>query len=186
VTSDRDGAHVEPPRLVTARLLLRGFADSDVEPLADMNADPEVMRYLGGARTREWSAATIDRCREQWDRLGFGRFAIEDRVHHEFVGWVTLEPVDRAAYADDVEIGWRLAHAHWGRGYATEAARGVLDWAFATLPVDRVLALADPANDASVAVMRRLGMTRLPDLEDDEGRSTVWALDRPGSPSHPD
>lgn len=175
----RDGA--EPPRLTTARLILRDFADTDVDPLADMNADPEVMRYLGGARSREWSAATIDRCREQWDRLGFGRFAIEALDDHEFVGWVTLEPVERAAYADDVEIGWRLTRAHWGQGYATEAARGVLDWAFASLPVQRVLALADPANDASVAVMRRLGMTRLPDLRDDEGVSTVWALGRPPS-----
>jgi len=96
---------------------------------------------------------------------------------------VTLEPVDRAAYADDVEIGWRLVREHWGRGYATEAARAVVDWAFATFPVDRILALADPANDASIAVMRRLGMTRLPDLDDDEGRSTVWVLDRPrGAP----
>jgi RimJ/RimL family protein N-acetyltransferase len=186
VTGGRDGEHIDPPRLTTERLLLRGFADADVEPLADMNGDPEVMRFLGGTRTREWSAATINRCREQWDQLGFGRLAIEAAETHEFVGWVTLEPVERAAYADDVEIGWRLARAHWGLGYATEAARGVLDWAFATLPVDRVLALADPANDASVAVMRRLGMTRLPDLEDDEGRSTVCVLDRHESPSRPD
>lgn len=99
--------HREPPRLSTRRLVLRGFLDTDVEPLADMNADPEVMRYLGGARARDWSAATIDRCRAQWDRLGYGRFAIEDAESHAFLGWVTIEPVEREAYADDVEIGWR-------------------------------------------------------------------------------
>ena len=177
--------HREPPRLSTRRLVLRGFLDTDVEPLADMNADPEVMRYLGGARARDWSAATIDRCRAQWDRLGYGRFAIEDAESHAFLGWVTIEPVEREAYADDVEIGWRLARAHWGRGVATEAAGASLDWAFATLPVDRVLAIADPANEASIAVMRRLGMTQLATLRDDDGASTVWALARPASASPP-
>ena len=61
------------PTLTTERLILRGFVDDDLEPLAVMNADSEVMRYLGGVRSREWSAASIDRCRSQWGELGFGR-----------------------------------------------------------------------------------------------------------------
>jgi len=170
--------HVSPT-LTTERLILRGFVDDDLEPLAVMNADPEVMRYLGGVRSREWSAASIDRCRSQWGKLGFGRFAIEDNVNGEFVGWVTLEPVELDGYVDDLEIGWRLVRARWGRGLATEAAIAVLTWAFATVPVDRILAVADAENAPSVSVMRRLGMVHLADVPDDGRISTVWATSRP-------
>jgi len=167
------------PTLTTKRLVVRGFVDDDLEPLAAMNADPEVMRYLGGVRSREWSAASIERCRRQWRELGFGRFAIEEAASHWFVGWVTLEPAELAGYADDVEIGWRLVRASWGRGIATEAAMTVLAWAFASLPVDRILAVADTQNAPSVSVMKRLGMVHLDDVPDDDRTSTVWFTSRP-------
>jgi RimJ/RimL family protein N-acetyltransferase len=164
----------EPPALTTERLLLRGFQQADLEPLTAMNADPAVMRYLGGARTPESSAASVEQCRRQWDQRGFGRLAIEDRDSGEFVGWVTLEPVEHDRYADDIEIGWRLTRRRWGQGLATEAATALLNWAFASLPVDRVLAIADVGNDPSVSVMRKLGMVHLADVPDDGGTSTVW------------
>ena len=169
--------HVSPT-LTTERLVLRGFVDADLEPLAAMNADPEVMRYLGGARSREWSAASIDRCRSQWGKLGFGRFVIEDNASREFVGWVSLEPVELDGYAGDVEIGWRLVRGCWGRGLATEAAMTVLTWAFASLPVDRILAVADAENARSISVMRRLGMVHLTDTPDEGRISTVWCTSR--------
>jgi RimJ/RimL family protein N-acetyltransferase len=167
------------PTLTTERLILRGFVDEDLEPLAAMNADPELMRYLGGVRSREWTAASIERCRSQWRELGFGRLAIETIANGEFVGWVTLEPVELDGYVDDVEIGWRLRRAFWRRGLATEAATAVLTWAFASLAADRILAVADATNAPSVAVMRRLGMVHLADVPDRGRTSTVWFLSRP-------
>jgi RimJ/RimL family protein N-acetyltransferase len=174
------------PTLTTERLTLRGFVDSDLEPLAAMNANPEVMRYLGGVRSSEWSAASIDRCRDQWRELGFGRFAIEDNANGEFVGWVTLEPVELDGYVDDIEIGWRLVRAFWGRGLATEAATAALTWAFASLPADRILAVADAENALSVSVMRRLGMVHLADVPDKGRTSTVWCTPRPLRAADPD
>lgn len=176
----------ESPTLTTERLILRGFVEEDLESLAAMNADPEVMRYLGGVRSREWTAASIERCRSQWRELGFGRFAVETIANGEFVGWVTLEPVELDGYVDDVEIGWRFRRAFWGRGLATEAATALVTWAFASLPTDRILAVADAANAPSVAVMRRLGMAHLADVPDDVRTSTVWFLSRPVRAAVPD
>ena len=168
----------EAPALATERLLLRGFLDADVDALAEMNADPVVMRYLGGVRSPEWCAASIERCRQQWSELGFGRFVVEDKAIGKFAGWVTLDPVELDGYTDDVEIGWRLVRACWGQGIATELAAAVLDWAFASLPVDRVLAVADTENARSISVMRRLGMVHLADVPDEGRMSTIWCTTR--------
>ncbi len=97
-------------------------------PFAKMNADCRVMRLLQGPMTTEQSAASLARIQDVWQVRGWGLFAMERREDASFVGFCGPAPVTFPADCDPkVEIGWRLAHDHWGKGYATEAAQRVLD-----------------------------------------------------------
>src|SRR5438128_1467437 len=118
------------PELRTERLLLRRWRDGDREPFAAMNADPAVMEHFPGTLTREQSDATIGRFDREFDERGYGLWAVEapDAPFAGFVG-LHLAAFD-ATFTPAVEIGWRLAREHWGRGYATEAARAALAFGF--------------------------------------------------------
>jgi RimJ/RimL family protein N-acetyltransferase len=149
----------------TGRLLLRRWEPRDRAPFAALNADPEVMRHFPKRLTRSESDAMIGRLEDRWAGDGFCFAAAERRADGAFVGMVGLARVPFALPLTPdgaVEVGWRLARAHWGRGYASEAARAWLGWGFATLGPAEVVAFAVPANHRSQAVMRRLGMR--PDL----------------------
>lgn len=152
------------PELTTARTRLRAWRDEDRAPMAAMGVDPEVMEFFPGLLDRAASDAMIDRIRDHFDRHGFGLWALEiperGLAFAGFVGivWCNFE----AHFTPAVEIGWRLARAAWGGGYATEAARAALRFGFATLPVDQIVALTVPTNRRSRAVMERLGMRRDP------------------------
>ena len=149
--------------LVAPRLALREWRDADLEPYAALNADPEVMRYFPNTLDRDESDASAARVREHFHRHGFGPWAVEIPGVADFAGFVGLMiPSFEAHFTPCVEIGWRLARAYWGQGYATEAARAVLDYAWGTLALDQLVALTIPANRPSRAVMERIGMTRDP------------------------
>ncbi|MEV6976050.1 GNAT family N-acetyltransferase [Kitasatospora sp. NPDC093806] len=154
--------------LYTDRLLLRRWRESDLEPWAVMNADPEVREHLGEVLTREQSDASVARFEAAFDRRGYGWWAVEVRESGEFVGFAGLDEVDEGLPFGGVEIGWRLARPAWGRGYATEAARAVLAHGFEVLALPEILAVTTASNVRSQAVMRRLGMTTDPaeDFED--------------------
>jgi RimJ/RimL family protein N-acetyltransferase len=143
--------------LTTPRLLLRAFRAEDLEPYAAMNADPDVMRYLGGPMTRAGSDQIAARANELHAREGIGLLAIERRHDGAFVGMCGLHRL-LDWYPDDIEIGWRLAPAYWGHGYASEAAAAWLDHGFTARGLPRVISVADLPNLRSVAVMHRLGM----------------------------
>src|SRR3569623_464810 len=103
----------------TERLILRGWRDGDVDPFNAMCRDPEVMRYLGPLASREESAAAIARQNEHLDRLGYCFWAVERRDDGALLGFCGIKPgAPDTPIERDVEIGWRLARAHWGRGYA--------------------------------------------------------------------
>lgn len=113
--------------VMTARLVLRQPEACDAEPLMAMDADPEVMRYIGTGATippdRERALAAITRWRAQWREQGFGMCSVIIAATGEYAGWVTLAvPGFLPEILPAVEIGWRLRREHWGRGYATEAA----------------------------------------------------------------
>lgn len=148
--------------LRTGRLVLRRWRDSDREPWAAMNADPEVREHLGEPLTREQSDASVARFTAEFDRRGYGWWAVEVRATGEFVGFAGLDPVEDHMPFTGVEIGWRLARPAWGHGYATEAARAVLAYGFDTLELPEILAITTATNHRSQAVMRRIGMTRDP------------------------
>lgn len=150
----------------TPRLLLRGFVDDDRPAFAAMNADPVVMEHYPALLTRQESDAFVDRVLSAWAENGYGLWAVERRDTARFIGYVGLWPVPddipvRAQRDPSAEVGWRLAGAHWGNGFATEAAGQALHLA-RTLGLAEVVSFTATTNARSAAVMRRLGMTHDP------------------------
>ncbi|MFF9066421.1 GNAT family N-acetyltransferase [Streptomyces sp. NPDC014891] len=146
----------------TPRLLLRPWSDDDLVPLAEINADPEVMRWIGDGSVRdlEETAEDIERYEEEWDEEGFGIFAVELLASGELIGFAGLSVPEFLPEAmPDVEIGWRLGRQYWGQGYASEAAHAVLEFALQDRGLDRVVAITHISNRASENVIGKLGMT---------------------------
>jgi RimJ/RimL family protein N-acetyltransferase len=149
--------------LRTERLLLREWRDADLAPFAAMNADPAVMALLPGTLTREQSDALAERIRVQFAQRGFGLWALEVPGVAPFAGFVGLSvPAFEAHFTPAVEIGWRLAREHQGRGYASEAARAALAHGFERVGLDEIVSFTVPANTASRRVMEKIGLRRDP------------------------
>ena len=149
--------------LVSRRLRLRQWQKADMAPFAELNADPEVMRYFPATLTRAQSDQFAAGARAAIDRQGWGLWAVEVAGGAAFIGFVGLNKVRfEAHFTPAVEVGWRLARGHWGNGYATEAAAAALAFGFGQLELDEVVSFTAAINDRSVSVMRRLGMTRDP------------------------
>jgi RimJ/RimL family protein N-acetyltransferase len=145
-------------RLETERVILRNWRSSDYALFASMNADPEVMRYFPSILERLES----DELSAKFDNLvsknGWGFWIAERKSDSAFLGIVGLNQIDDLPVDNCVEVAWRLAKEHWGNGYATEAAKAALHFAFSILEQDRVAAFTAIGNSASQKVMSRLGM----------------------------
>jgi RimJ/RimL family protein N-acetyltransferase len=146
--------------LHTERLLMRRWRDSDREPFAELNADPDTMRFFPSTLDRAGSDKLVDLIEQRFDEQGFGMWALEVTSTGEFIGFTGLNPMpDDVPGAGGMEVGWRLARSAWHHGYATEAARGALDVWFDGLGNTRVYSMTAVLNEPSQAVMRRLGLT---------------------------
>ena len=138
---------------------LRQWRDADLDAFAEMNADPEVMRYMPAPLSRDESAATLARLRAKIDEQGWGLWAVD--VGGELAGWTGLAaPVWTAHFTPCVEVGWRLRRKFWGRGLATAAARDAVRFGFERLALPELVSFTVPANERSWRVMERLGFTR--------------------------
>ena len=147
----------------TERLLLRRWRPSDRAPFAALNADPRVMRHFPATLSRAESDAYAERIEAHFAEHGFGLWAVEAPDLAAFIGFVGLSvPRFEAPFTPCVEIGWRLAAEHWGRGYAPEAARAALAFGFETLALAEILSFTAAANQPSRRVMEKLGMTHDP------------------------
>ena len=145
--------------LRTRRLVLRSWRDADRGPFAALNADPRVMEHFPKALTRDESDAMVDRMNSAINTRGFGFWAVEVQASEELIGFVGLSvPTFEAPFMPCVEIGWRIAFEHWGKGFATEGARASLDAAFGELGLSEVVSFTTTTNDRSKRVMERLGM----------------------------
>lgn len=143
----------------TERLRLRQWRDDDREPFAAMSADPQVMEYFAGVLNRAESDELVDRCAALIAERGWGFWAAERLDTGEFIGCIGLHvPTAELPFLPCVEIGWRLARPHWGRGYATEAAALALRVGFEQLDLNEIVSFAVVGNLRSRAVMERLGM----------------------------
>ena len=160
-----------PMTLFTQRLCLRRWRTKDIAPFADMNADPLTMRFMPGVLSRAETEALVQRFEAHHDAHGFGVWAIEAPGVAPLVGYTGLQRVSfEAPFAPAVEVGWRLAPAFWGRGYATEAAREALRFGFEDLNLDQIVSFTVEANKPSWSVMERLGMVRNPAEDFDHPR----------------
>jgi RimJ/RimL family protein N-acetyltransferase len=149
--------------LRTERLLLRGWCEADLAPFAALNADPQVMAFFPATLSRAESDAMAGRIRAHFAEHGFGLWAVEIPGACPFAGFVGLSVASfPAPFTPCVEVGWRLTHHHWRRGYATEAARAALAFGFERAGLDEVVSFTAEGNAASRRVMERLGMRRDP------------------------
>jgi RimJ/RimL family protein N-acetyltransferase len=141
----------------TCRLCLRVFELADLDVLAKINSDPEVMRHTGNGNTvsREETEKRLHAYLEHWRQHGFGLRAAIHKSDYRFVGFCGLQFV---AGTQEIEIGFRLARQYWGQGLATEAARAVLRHGLQVLGLRRIIGLAHPANRASQRVLEKNGL----------------------------
>ena len=154
--------------ITTPRLRLRLWQPGDLAPFAALNADPRVMEFYPDVLTREESDAVAVRIQQGFSEHGFGLWALEIPGIAAFAGFVGLSaPRFEAAFTPCVEVGWRLGAEHWGKGYASEAARAALAYGFNTLGLKEIVSFTAAQNLRSQAVMRRVGMERRPELDFD-------------------
>ena len=163
--------------LETERLVLRLFRESDTDAYAEMVADPEVMRFLGGGkpvpRAEAWRNMAM--MLGHWQLRGYGMWAVEEKSSGELVGRVGCW---RPEGWPGLEVGWTLRRRFWGRGYATEAARASLAYAFDVLEQTRVISLIAPENVNSIRVAERLGEKPAGEWEVFGTKVTVYAVGR--------
>ena len=172
----------------TARLRLRSWYEYDRAPFAAICADPRVMATLGPVMDRSESDALLERVEAIEAEHGHTFWALERKSDAALIGWCGVIRGTAGPVAGKAEIGWRLAHDVWGQGYATEAATASISWLFASLSDDAAWAITSVTNQRSRAVMERLGMRHLPELDFDHPkiaagdplcRHVTYALQRP-------
>ncbi|MFY9268602.1 MAG: GNAT family N-acetyltransferase [Candidatus Manganitrophaceae bacterium] len=143
----------------TDRLRFRQWCAADREPFAALNADPKVMEFYPAPLGRAESDAMASRCETLIAERGWGFWAVEIKNTHGFIGFVGLHiPAPELPFSPCVEVGWRLAAKHWGKGFATEAARGALHIGFERLGLAEIVSFTSAINLRSRAVMLKLGM----------------------------
>nr|WP_245769687.1 GNAT family N-acetyltransferase [Streptomyces indicus] len=163
-------------RIETERLVLRRWREEDVAAMAAVNADPEVMRWIGDGAVRDEAAtrSAIEAVERAWEHEGFGLFAVEVREGGRFAGFTGLAvPHFLPEVLPAVEIGWRLGREFWGKGYATEAARAALRFGFVDRGLNQILSISQPQNTASERIMAKLGMRLLHETVDPSAGRTA-------------
>jgi ribosomal-protein-alanine N-acetyltransferase len=164
------------PHLETKRLYLRPFQPGDLDVLAALCANPDVMRYVGhGVRTRKETETGLHRMMAHWQAHGFGMWKLVEKETGAFVGRAGLIHLDSTP---EIEVGYVLDCPFWGRGLATEAARASLQFGFDPLGLERIVAIARPENHASQRVMQKLGMTYEKDAFYYNCAVVYWAIAR--------
>ncbi len=145
--------------LETTRLKLRQWLPGDYAPFAALNADPQVMEYFPARLEEAESHVFAQKIESLITEKSWGLWAVELKSSRCFIGFVGLhQPGVDLPFTPCVEIGWRLAKEHWGRGYATEAATAALRFAFETLDLDEVVSFTSVLNERSQLVMTKLNM----------------------------
>jgi len=170
----------------TARMILRTPRLEDAEAFAAINADPEVVRFVSqtGPLARGESDLLLRRMLEHWEEFGFGWWFADLRATGELLGFVGLShPRSLPPMADEVEVGWRLARAHWGQGLATEGGAEAVRVGFEERGAERLISIIDPANTRSLGVARKLGFAHWRDMEHPRWPPgvSVFRLDRPAA-----
>ncbi len=158
----------------SARLGFRNWLKTDIEPMAAMNADPDVMEFFPGTKGYTETVAFIERMQQQLADKGYCYYAVDKLENGEFIGFIGISvQAFEASFTPCIDIGWRLCKQEWNKGYATEGAQRCIDYAFNELNINKLTAIAPKANVKSERIMKKIGMVRVQDfihplLQDDE------------------
>jgi len=146
----------------TERLGMRTWLDSDLEPMALLNQDSDVMEYFPIKPDRSQSKSFIERMQKMYAEKGYCYFAVDALDDNKFIGFIGIAYQDYdVSFAPFTDIGWRLQSSAWGQGFATEGARATLQYAFVDLRLTEIYALASEQNKKSEKVMQKIGMKKL-------------------------
>lgn len=166
----------------TERLVLREVVADDLDALARLFADPEVMRFSFGLRSREQTREWIERSKRHYAEFGWGLWAVDTKADGTMIGYCGLIPEDLGDVTE-IEVGYRLRADYWGRGLATEAARATRDHAFDVLGLPRVVSIIEPANVASIRVAEKNGMLLEREMIWREKLVRIYGVDAPPPPA---
>jgi RimJ/RimL family protein N-acetyltransferase len=165
------------PTITTERLLMRGFQPGDEQPLAAIQADPEVLRYIGDGApltpVASWRSLALHI--GHWHLRGYGNWAVVERATGRMIGRAGLWNPEGWP---GLEVGWLLARDQWGKGYATEAARAAVHHAFTTLGADHLISIIRPTNAASIRVAEKVGETYERTARVGGREVSIYGLDR--------
>ena len=140
----------------TERLFLRRLKDYDVDEIFKMRSDEEIMRFIREPQTQKSeSEIWIEMISSRWEKEKIGFCGVIEKASKDFVGWCGLWKLKET---NEIEVGYAMKKDFWGKGYATEAAKRMLEYGFGELDFERIVAVASPENDASQNVMKRLEM----------------------------
>ena len=141
------------------RLGFRDWLESDVDKLASINTDPDVMKFFPGTQSMEGTRQFVRRMQDLLRERGFCYFAVEELDTREFIGFIGLSIQSfESDFTPCVDIGWRLDTKKWYKGFATEGARRCIAYAFKDLKLKSINAIAPKVNAPSVNVMQKIGM----------------------------
>lgn len=163
--------------LQTRRMLLREFTNSDLDQLAAMVANGDQMRFYPRPKTRREASEWIDRNLNIYQEFGFGFWLMEGKETSEYLGYCGIRPIT-VGDADEIEIGWHTRKEFWNQGLATEGATACRDFAFERFGIPRLVALIDPAHNASLRVATKIGMFREKAAIEDGWQCAIYAIER--------
>ena len=164
----------------SARLFLRHFHVADLDAMAELFGDPEVMRFGPGPQSRDWVRAWLRGCLEDYyQKWGFGLWAVVHKADSRVIGYCGLTSFADIAGQPEIEIGYRLRRGYWGQGLATEAARAVRDYSFGILILLRLVSLINPHNTASTRVAEKTGLRYEKDVTFQGKPAQLYAIQRP-------
>ncbi len=171
--------------LETARLTLRQFERTDLDALASIQADPEVMHFFpSGPRSRDLTERDIDRCIATQTAHGFSPWATVDRAEGRVIGRCGLLP-QALGGVKEIEIAYMIARSHWGLGLATEAARAIRDHGLTTLGHSRLVSIIHRDNIASQRVAEKIGLHRERLIQFMNHRCWLYAIEPPRAGEEP-
>ena len=150
----------------TERLGIRNWKETDIPPFAKMGQDKAVMEFFPSLLTEEGSINFIQRMQKQFDKKGYAYLAVDILESDEFIGMIGIsDQTYNKDLGDFIDIGWRLKQSAWGNGYATEGAKGWLDFAFKEFDIKQIYSVASLLNVNSENVMKKLGLNKIGEFD---------------------
>lgn len=147
------------------RLGFRNWLESDVELMAEINADKKVMEFFPAIASKDQTIGFIDKMKQQFEKKGFCYYAVDKLENNKFIGFIGLsEKTIEAVFTSCIDIGWRLSSSEWNKGYATEGAKRCLDHAAEVLKLEKIVSIAPKINKKSEQVMKKIGMEKVLDF----------------------